>query len=67
MIVCMCEAINDQTIRALVQAGCDTVPAVQRACGAGGQCGACTRDVRKLVAETRAQCERPQARSNAAK
>jgi bacterioferritin-associated ferredoxin len=49
MIVCQCKGISDRVIRSAVAAGADTVPAVERACGAGTDCGGCRLAVAAVV------------------
>ena len=53
MIVCLCEGINDQTLRSTIRAGANTVRQVRKACGAGGTCGSCVCDIRAMLAERR--------------
>jgi bacterioferritin-associated ferredoxin len=53
MIVCHCRGISDQTIRACVRDGAQTVSEVGRRCGAGTGCGGCRRLVGAVVAEER--------------
>lgn len=51
MIVCICEGLNDQTVRDAIECGAHTVRDVRKACGAGRQCGMCACDVREMLAE----------------
>ena len=53
MIVCLCEGISEREIRDAARRGAATLPAIQRACGAGGDCGACRPQVRKIAREVR--------------
>lgn len=41
MYVCVCLAVSDKEVREAIEGGCDSRHAVTRACGAGGDCGAC--------------------------
>jgi len=41
MITCLCRGVSDATIRALIARGARSVSDIHRACGAGGDCGAC--------------------------
>ena len=41
MITCLCRGVSDATIRALIARGARSVGDIHRACGAGGDCGAC--------------------------
>ena len=49
MVVCHCEALNDKAIRAVLVAGACTVDDVERACGAGGDCGGCRPVIEDLL------------------
>ena len=49
MIVCCCYGVSDRTIRKLVEEGAETLHEVQEACGAGGDCGSCKRQVCDLI------------------
>lgn len=52
MIVCLCEAVSDRTIRAAVESGANTVGAIARHTRAGTQCGSCACDLAKLLKES---------------
>jgi bacterioferritin-associated ferredoxin len=41
MILCLCRGVCDRTIEAVIAEGASTVAQIERACGAGGDCGAC--------------------------
>ena len=41
MILCLCRGVSDHTVTAAITGGAQTVDQIQRACGAGGDCGAC--------------------------
>ena len=49
MIVCVCRAVCDRKLRTLVDQGVDTVEKIERACGAGGDCGTCRGEVEKII------------------
>jgi bacterioferritin-associated ferredoxin len=50
MIVCLCHAVSDRTVRQLARDGrCSTVGDVARACGAGSDCGACAADLARIL------------------
>ena len=49
MIVCSCYGVSDRTIRKLIEEGADTAQEIERACGAGSDCGSCKRQVCELV------------------
>lgn len=53
MIVCLCLAVNERKIREAVLDGACTVAQVTRDCGAGGDCGACRRDIKQLIDRNR--------------
>jgi bacterioferritin-associated ferredoxin len=55
MIVCLCRGVSDRTVRLLVEEGVDTPQAIERACGAGGDCGSCQRQVRQIIDEETGQ------------
>jgi len=58
MIVCICHAVSDRTVRNCVDNGATTVPAVQNRTCAGTDCGSCTRDIRRLVHQRREENRR---------
>ena len=41
MIVCLCRAVCEQKLGEAIDSGASSLDAVQSACGAGGDCGAC--------------------------
>jgi bacterioferritin-associated ferredoxin len=49
MYVCICRAVTDETVRAAIEAGAETVEAVTRACSAGGDCGACHQVIEEML------------------
>ncbi len=49
MVVCHCLAINDSTIRELLDSGALSVEEIGTRCGAGTECGACVENVRRLA------------------
>ena len=62
VIICICRAVSDRTVRAAASAGARTVADVGRACGAGTGCGACRGQVAALLEDVRAGCPRVAAR-----
>ena len=58
MYVCVCLAVTDKEVDAAIDAGAETCEAVTRACGAGGDCGACRGMIRDLIDEKRLTRER---------
>lgn len=51
MLICHCQSVNDQTIRAAVLAGASQPDELARRCGAGGRCGGCLPALVKLLDE----------------
>lgn len=51
MVICLCRAVNDRTIRGAIDAGARTVRDVCSRTGAASSCGSCARDVAKLIGE----------------
>ena len=49
MVVCHCEAVNDERIRAEVRSGARTLAEVARGCRAGSTCGGCLPAVAEVV------------------
>jgi bacterioferritin-associated ferredoxin len=54
VIVCHCEAVNDQTVRAAVLSGADDLTQVGERCRAGTDCGGCHRMLERLLAQHKA-------------
>ncbi len=52
-LVCSCNDVGVNTIRAAIAAGADTVAAVTEATCAGGGCGACRPEIAALIADGR--------------
>ncbi len=50
VLVCNCEAVNDQRIVEEAISGACDVDAVARRCGAGSQCGGCHPTIEALLA-----------------
>lgn len=52
MFVCICNALNDQTVRTIVASGAGTSPgAILRAAGCKPQCGRCLPDMAEMITE----------------
>ncbi|MCL4185120.1 MAG: (2Fe-2S)-binding protein [Burkholderiaceae bacterium] len=49
MIVCICRAVSDRQIQAVVSRGASSMSQVRAELGAGECCGKCTRQVRELI------------------
>lgn len=54
MIVCVCRAVSDRTVKACAAAGARTVTAVGEACGAGTGCGTCHLTIARVLHEVHA-------------
>ena len=52
MYVCICNAITDGEVQALVAQGCRSVGEIYRGLNCEPQCCKCTADIRRLVKET---------------
>ena len=52
MIVCLCRGVSESDIRRVIERGAFTAEAVTAACGAGGDCGACTLMLWDILAES---------------
>ncbi len=53
MIICLCRGLPESAIRATIAQGASTVAEIRRACGAGGDCGACCSKLADLVGQAR--------------
>ena len=51
MIVCICKAVNDQTIRREWREGKGTLSDLKQGLGVGGQCGQCVNSVVQIIQE----------------
>jgi bacterioferritin-associated ferredoxin len=49
MIVCVCKAVSDRTIRACVKAGASTRDELEMELGVGLNCGACKTTVARIL------------------
>jgi len=49
VIICLCEGVSDREVKALVGNGVRNVAAVGRICGAGQNCGQCTKSIQRLL------------------
>ena len=61
MYVCICRAVTLSHLRTLAGSGADTLDAVERACGAGGDCGTCREDIRCVLEMECPRLPRPKA------
>ena len=51
MIVCLCRGVCEKKLEQVIVDGADSLKAVERACGAGGDCGSCRFQIAKKLAE----------------
>ena len=51
MFVCVCHAVCDAKVREAIEGGARTREEVTRACGAGGDCGACHGHIEDMIEE----------------
>ena len=51
MIVCICRAVCDRELKTTIAHGARSLDEVERACGAGGDCGSCRPDIERLLSE----------------
>lgn len=58
MLVCLCKGVSDKKIRWLVQNGATCLRDIMATCQAGSDCGSCVCQVRDLIQETRAECQK---------
>ncbi len=49
MYVCICRAVTEETVKAAIDAGADTVEAVTGACCAGDDCGSCHQVIEDMI------------------
>lgn len=66
MLICHCQAVNDQTIRTAILAGACEPHELTRLCGAGGRCGGCLPALLELLDEVDAAAPKSTARTSAA-
>jgi bacterioferritin-associated ferredoxin len=52
MIICLCHGVSDKKLDEVIEDGADTLKAVERACGAGGDCGSCRFQIAKKLAHS---------------
>ncbi len=51
MFVCVCRAVTQQEVKAVIDGGARSVDEVTRACCAGDDCGACHEKIEELIEE----------------
>jgi bacterioferritin-associated ferredoxin len=55
MIVCVCAAVSERKLLAVIAEGAVTMREIERRCGAGAGCGSCRLTVRQCLRENRQQ------------
>jgi bacterioferritin-associated ferredoxin len=63
MYVCICRAVTLSHLQTLIGSGANSLDAVERSCGAGGDCGTCREDIRRVLTM---ECPTRQPQSKAA-
>ncbi len=56
MLACLCRAVSDKKVLAVIQQGAETVEDVTQACGAGGDCGACKQLLQNMIDAVEKEC-----------
>ena len=54
MILCLCKAVSDKTVRLAIATGATTVDAVGARCGAGTDCRSCRSAIREMIDDAQA-------------
>ncbi len=49
MYVCVCNGVTDREVNEAIEAGAETRMDVTHACGAGGDCGSCHRQIEEML------------------
>jgi bacterioferritin-associated ferredoxin len=49
LIVCLCNAIDDQTVNRAIADGAETVDQIAESCGAGDNCGGCREFIGEMI------------------
>lgn len=49
MVVCLCQGVSDRHVRRAIEDGATSRREVTRACGAGGVCGGCHREIHDMI------------------
>jgi bacterioferritin-associated ferredoxin len=51
LFVCICRAVTVRVVTETIDAGATSLDAVEAACGAGGDCGTCRREIACILRE----------------
>ncbi|MCB9547130.1 MAG: (2Fe-2S)-binding protein [Myxococcales bacterium] len=54
MIVCICEGVSDREVKRVLRQGACDLGSLRRECGAGGDCGSCRPQLRRMLRELKA-------------
>lgn len=49
MYICLCYGINESTLLSKINAGTSDLKCIMKDCGAGGDCGACVKDIKRIL------------------
>ncbi len=55
MIICLCEGVTDRDVRDAARRGAANLDDLVQTCRAGGDCGQCRADLRRLLREQAAR------------
>ncbi len=58
MIVCLCEGVPARQVEKAIECGAQSLDQIERACGAGGDCGSCHEYLKRMLAQ-KPQASRP--------
>ncbi|MEZ4473774.1 MAG: (2Fe-2S)-binding protein [bacterium] len=59
MIVCLCEGVNDREVKRALRQGAADLSTLRRECGAGGDCGSCRPQLRRMLRELKSAGRHP--------
>lgn len=63
MVVCLCQGVSDRHVRRAIEDGATSRREVTRACGAGGVCGGCHREILDMIRQGLRGSEFPNSRN----
>jgi len=49
MILCVCQGVSERAVCETIVEGAESIDAVTRRCGAGGDCGSCHDEIREMI------------------
>ena len=53
MYVCICHGVTDASLKSEINRGSDSLRKIMHACGAGSDCGACVKTIKKTLGESK--------------